>query len=154
MIRSRKVLDSAKGQPCAFRFPGICRGGTETTVWAHLNGGRYGKGTGMKAHDILGAHACFWCHAYLDTGHGTSPLLSNEELLECVLGGVTETWVRLIAAGIIVVPLDAEKPAHERPVPARKPKAQQAKITQGKTEWPKGQKIQSRPMRRKEPTNG
>lgn len=150
MIRSRKILDSAKGQPCAFRFPGICQGGTETTVWAHLNGARYGKGAGMKAHDILGAHSCHQCHVYLDVGHGTKPLISNETLLECVLGGVTETWVRLIASGLVVVPQDKQTPAHEAPVKPRKPREQRAKIT-SRAAWPQGQKIQSRnTLRRKE----
>ena len=88
-IRSQAVLDSARGQPCSFRFPGICGGDPETTVWAHLNGARFGKGAGIKAHDILGGHACFQCHAYLDVGHGTKPILDNETMLECVLGGVT-----------------------------------------------------------------
>ena len=153
MIRSQKVLRSAKGQPCAFRFPGICQGGTETTVWAHLNGGRFGKGMGIKAHDILGFHACFACHTYYDTGHGTKPLMSDAELLWAVLGAVTETWVRLIAAGIVLVPMDAEKPAPERPIPARKPKAERAAIPQRKDPWPKGQKLQSRnDLRRKERT--
>lgn len=153
MIRSQKIIDTAKGAECAFRFPGICQGGTETTVWAHLNGGRFGKGMGMKAHDILGGHACFWCHAYLDTGHGTRPLISNETLLECVLGGVTETLVRLIIAGIVVVPIDAEKPASTAPVKPRKPKAERAAIPQPKAPWPKGQKLQSRnDLRRKERT--
>lgn len=128
MIRSRAVLDSAKGAPCAFRFPGICQGGTETTVWAHLNGARYGKGAGIKAHDILGGHACFWCHSYLDTGHGTSPLMSHDVFLECVLGGVTETLVRLIASGVVTVPRDKETPASERPVKPRKPPEQRAPI--------------------------
>lgn len=153
MIRSRKVLDSARGQPCAFRFPGICQGGPETTVWAHLNGGRFGKGMGMKAHDILGGHACFWCHTYLDTGHHTRPQMSHDQFLECVLGGVTETWVRLIIAGIIVVPLDAEKPASTSPVKPRQPKAERTSIPQRKDPWPKGQKLQSRnDLRRKERT--
>lgn len=142
MIRSRAVLDSAKGAPCAFRFPGICRGGTETTVWAHLNGARFGKGAGIKAHDILGGHACFWCHRYLDTGHGTSPQMGHDVFLECVLGGVTETLVRLIVAGVVSVPRDRETPAHERPVKPRKDRAERSKVPSNPD-----RKIPSRPMR-------
>lgn len=153
MIRSQKIIDTARGAECAFRFPGICQGGTETTVWAHLNGAKFGKGAGNKAHDVLGAPACFSCHTYLDVGHGTKPLISTETLLLCVLEAVTGTWVRLIQAGVVSVPQDKPKPAHERPIPARKPKAERAKIQSG-NEWPKGRKLQSRPMRRKEPSNG
>ena len=152
MIRSRKVLDSAKGQTCAFRFPGICNGGTETTVWAHLNGGRFGKGMGMKAHDVLGGHACFWCHRYIDGGHFTAPQMTDGEFFEGVLGGVTETYVRLIVSGLVIVPLDPETPASEHRSKPRKPPEQRAKIN-SRNEWPTGQKIQSRnDLRKRERT--
>lgn len=152
MIRSQKIIDTARGAECAFRFPGICQGGTETTVWAHLNGARYGKGAGIKAHDVLGGHACFWCHSYLDTGHGTKPQMGNDTFMECVLGGVTETLVRLIVSGVVSVPQDKPKAGHAAPVKARKPPEQRAKIN-SRTEWPKAQKLQSRnDLRRKEQT--
>jgi len=152
IIRSQKIIDTAKGAECAFRFPGICQGGTETTVWAHLNGHAYGKGAGSKAHDVLGAPACFWCHTYLDVGHGTKPLISTETLLECVLEAVTGTWVRLIQAGMVSVPQDKQTPAHEAPVKPRKPREQRVKIN-SRNEWPTGQKIQSaNTLRRKERT--
>lgn len=147
MIRSRAVLDSAKGAPCAFRFPGICQGGTETTVWAHLNGHKFGKGAGIKAHDILGAPACFRCHTYLDVGHGTRPLISTETLLECVLEAVTSTWVGLIVSGLVSVPQDRQTPASERPGKPRKERAERAKVPSNPD-----RKIPSRPMRRKETT--
>jgi hypothetical protein len=128
MIRSQKVLRSAKGQPCSARFPGICNGNPGTTVWAHLNGGAFGKGLGVKAHDVLGFHACFACHSYYDTGHGTRALIDNDTLLECVLSAVCETYVRLITAGIVIVPLDAERLSADKPVPPRKPKGQRKAI--------------------------
>jgi hypothetical protein len=141
-IRSNKVLRSAKGQPCAARFPGICCGDDATTVWAHLNGSQFGKGAMIKAHDILGFHACFACHAYYDVGHGTRPILSSEQLLEYVLGAVCETYVRLVRAKIIIVPLDPERLSHDKPVPPRKPASERAKVG-GKSQWPE----QSRPIR-------
>lgn len=143
-IRSAKILRSAKGAPCTARFPGICNGNTETTVWCHLNGHAFGKGMGVKAHDILGLHACSSCHAYLDVGHGTKPVLTNEELLQCVLRGVTETWVRLVRAGIIVVPQDVETSFHDKPVKPRKPPQERAKIPARVDPWPKGRKIPAR----------
>jgi hypothetical protein len=156
MIRSQKVLRSAKGQPCSARFPGICNADPATTVWAHLNGAAFGKGMGIKAHDVLGFHACFACHSYYDTGHGTTAFLSDDVLLECVLSAVCETWVRLIQANIIIVPLDPERLSSERPVKPRKPKAERRAIPTGKplesrpTNWPEGRKIQSRPFQTKE----
>lgn len=144
MIRSQAVLGSARGAPCTARFPGICNGNAETTVWCHLNGHAFGKGAGIKAHDILGFQGCSSCHAYYDVGHGTRPLMSEADLLWAVLGAVTETWVRLIAAGIVTVPQDKPKPSHERPAPPRKPVEQRAKVPSNPD-----RKIPSRPMRGK-----
>lgn len=144
-IRSSKILRSAKGQTCTARFPGICSSDPDTTVFAHLNGHAFGKGAGIKAHDILGFHACDRCHAYYDVGHGTRPVLSNDELLRCVLEAVCETWVRLIVAGIVIVPLDAERLSHERPVKQRKPKEERTPIRQRKNDWP-SRKFPSRKM--------
>lgn len=135
-IRSSKVLRSAKGKPCAARFPGICNGNPETTVWAHLNGAAFGKGAAVKAHDVLGFHACSDCHAYYDVGHGTKAWLDNDTFVSCVLEAVCETWVRLIADGIVVVPMDAPKPFHTRSTKPRKPAEQRGKIVQRKTDWP------------------
>ena len=149
MIRSQAVIDSARGAPCSARFPGICNGNPETTVWCHLNGHAFGKGAGIKAHDIAGFAGCSACHSYYDVGHGTRPLISTDTLLECVLGAVVESFVRLIAADIIKVPQDKAKPAHERPVKPRKDRADRAPIPKRPDAWPKGQKIPSRPMRAK-----
>lgn len=154
-IRSTKVLRSAKGQTCTARFPGICNGDPATTVFAHLNGHAFGKGMGIKAHDILGFHSCDGCHAYYDVGHGTKPILSDAEQLQYVLQGVTETWVRLIRMGIVIVPMDAETSFHGRPTPPRKPKDERAEIAQRVDPWPaKGtRKIQSaNTLRRKATT--
>jgi hypothetical protein len=131
MIRSRKVLASARGQQCAGRFPGICNSNSETTVWAHLNGHAFGKGAGIKAHDILGLHLCADCHRYLDVGHGTRAILSTELLLERVLSGVCETWVRLIRMGIVIVPLDIATPFTERPTKPRKPPGERRPVPKG-----------------------
>ena len=123
MIRSSKVLRSAKGQACTARFPRICNNDPATTVWAHLNGHAFGKGAAVKAHDVIGFHACYACHTYYDTGHGTRPILTEAELLRYVLEAVTATYVRLIRMGIVVVPIDVETPHHDKPVKPRKPRS-------------------------------
>lgn len=141
MIRSRKLLDTARGAQCAARFPGICCGNPETTVWAHLNGAAYGKAMGMKAHDILGFHACRSCHTYTDTGHGTNPILSDAEFWEYLLRAVCETYVRAVDAGVVIVPRDLEKPSQTI---SRKPKGQRKPIPKPvDTVWAK-RKLQSR----------
>lgn len=135
MIRSRKILAHAKGQPCHARFPGICNGNAETVVFCHLNGAAFGKGMGVKAHDVLGFFGCSACHAYLDVGHGTKQQLADATLLECVLEAVCQTWVTLIRDGIVVVPQDAPKPLHERRTKPRKPKGER-KAIQNRSNWP------------------
>ena len=57
-----KLRESAKGQPCMVRIPGVCNGNQETTVLAHLNGG----GMGLKDRDVFGSFACSACHDIVD----------------------------------------------------------------------------------------
>lgn len=63
--KTSKIRQSAKGQPCLVRVPGVCNGNSETTVLAHLNGG----GVGDKAGDHEAAYACSACHEWLDGGY-------------------------------------------------------------------------------------
>lgn len=145
MIRSSKILRHARGQACSMQLPGICSGNPETTVFAHLNG--FGKGMGIKTHDVLGFFSCDQCHQYYDVGHGTKPQMSNDYLLEAVLSAVCKTWVKLIADGVVVVPQDpAPKPRGIKPKAQRGP----SRPIQTASNWPpKGtRKIQSRPMRK------
>ena len=45
-VISQKLRDSARGQDCTLRLPGICNFDSATTVLAHLPCGQ--KGMGMK----------------------------------------------------------------------------------------------------------
>jgi hypothetical protein len=145
-IRSSKILRSAKGQPCSANFPGICNGDPETTVFAHLNGHAFGKGMGIKAHDVLGFYACSACHAAYDLGHGTKGWLAGD-MHKLVLDAVCTTWVRLIRANIIIVPLDPEHLSHDKPVKPRKPRGDRIPIP-SRPMPPTGRKLASRPMRK------
>jgi hypothetical protein len=133
MIRSKKILRHARGQPCLLALPG-CNCSPETTVFAHLNGAAYGKGMGQKASDIAGMFAGFECHSRYDL-HQTG--LNEAQLNAALLKAVIATWEVLIRDGIIIVPVDAETPPTERAVKPRKPRDQRRKIP-------------SRPMRRKD----
>ena len=122
MIRSRANLNHAQGQPCQMQFPGICCGENETTVFCHLNGADFGKGMGMKAHDIAGFFGCWRCHNAFDLAtHG----LSAAELGRFVLRAVIGTWVILVNDEVIKVPQDKPKVAKVNP---RKPRDQRAPI--------------------------
>ena len=57
-----KITQSAKGEECQVRIPGVCNHNPETTVFAHLGGG----GMGMKQPDSEGAYCCSACHDVLD----------------------------------------------------------------------------------------
>jgi hypothetical protein len=61
---------SARGMPCTFRVDEVCNHDDATTVWAHSNEERHGKGKGLKAHDCFGAWACFSCHEWYDRNRG------------------------------------------------------------------------------------
>lgn len=66
--RNRHLLDMARGQPCLMRVPGVCAGGTETTVACHSNLSIHGKAGAWKADDEYSCAGCFACHTWLDAG--------------------------------------------------------------------------------------
>ena len=63
-VVSQKLRDSARGQCCTLRIPGVCNFNSETTVLAHLPCGH--KGAGMKSPDMMAVFCCYACHAYID----------------------------------------------------------------------------------------
>lgn len=64
-----KLTESARGQECHVRIPGVCNGNPETTVLAHLK--PTGHGTmGGKPPDICGVFACSDCHDVIDGRRG------------------------------------------------------------------------------------
>ena len=97
-----KLTKAARGKECTVRIPGHCNFSTDTTVTAHLNGIRYGHGTGQKVSDILGADCCSDCHAVLD-GRQRCDLFTRKELKLFHLEGVMETILRRIEEGLIKV---------------------------------------------------
>ncbi len=75
----------ARGQSCKFRFPGICVGGTETTVLCHIKERWFGS---IKPPDICGIHGCVACHAVFD-GRQQSDF-TREQLDHMALGALCE----------------------------------------------------------------
>ncbi|MCW5720755.1 MAG: DUF1364 family protein [Devosia sp.] len=151
-IRSRKVLDYARGQPCCFRFPGVCNGNWETTVSCHIHDRHRGMGT--KASDISIIFGCSSCHDLADGRRPRPSNISEEDVLRTIIRGLQETWEALVHGRVINVPLDPEPPPMlERSIKPRKPKEQRAKIA-GASKWaPAGsRKIQSANNLRKKPT--
>lgn len=70
--RMPALLDMANGKPCLLQIPGVCAGGTATTVACHSNKSKHGKGGHRKAEDFFSVFGCWACHQWLDTGKATA----------------------------------------------------------------------------------
>lgn len=74
---SKKLRNSARGQDCNIRIPGVCNFNPETTVLCHV-----GKsGMGQKPNDY---HATFGCSACHDAIDGRSKTDWHKEELEAM----------------------------------------------------------------------
>ena len=96
-----KIRESARGEDCAIRLPGICNFNRETTVWAHGNGSAAGKGIGMKANDLLGAYACSACHDVYDRRVPTD--MPRVEVELAFWEGHARSLLKLIEKGIVTL---------------------------------------------------
>lgn len=72
LYRDRDLLDLARDEECLMRVPGVCKIDRVTTVSAHSNQAKHGKGGAIKAHDTYSVWACARCHAWLDQGHSAT----------------------------------------------------------------------------------
>jgi hypothetical protein len=138
-IRSREYLDGSRGQPCVFQIPGICIGGTDTTVACHLHDETFGMAE--KADDTSVGDGCHACHDAMD---GRSTVLSREDWLFYAFRALQRTIRNRVLRKIVQIKLDVPKPVSARPVKPRKDRAERAKIPSNPD-----RKIPSRPMRGK-----
>lgn len=147
-IRSRKLLDGARGQPCDLNFAGICNYDPATTVACHVHDESFGGG--RKADDTSTIHGCSACHAFLD--HGWVGKVEWSVVQFHIIRGLQRTLRNRIERGLVVVPRDIEQPRAAAPVKSRKPPAQRQPIPFRADPWPpKGsRKVPSRPFPQKE----
>lgn len=96
--KTSKIRNSAKGEPCLVRVPGVCNGNSTTVVLAHLNG----AGVGYKHQDHKAAYACSECHSWIDGGYVQQGYSRDTRDL-WHLEGVIRTQDRLIEKGFIQV---------------------------------------------------
>lgn len=101
-VRSRAILDFARGQDCTIRLPGVCCHNPETVVACHLPG--HAKGIGSKESDLHIAFGCDRCHAVCD-GRARSNL-SPAIILDAMLRGLSETQALLVQAGLVTITED------------------------------------------------
>lgn len=147
-IRSRKLLDSARGAECTMRVPGVCNCDWSTTVSAHIHDETFGMGE--KADDCASVHACAACHAWLDQGLWLGTM-SEADMLRLILRAMQRTVRDRILREIMRIDLDKPKPFAERKTTPRKPKDLRTKVgpsrpLESASNWPpKGsRKIQNR----------
>ncbi len=133
-IRCAAIRDSARGAPCMLNFP-CCNHDPATTVWAHWRDESFGRS--RKAHDTSGFPACSACHSWLDVGWAGKMELAVIQFY--VIRAMQRAFVWLIETGVVSVKLDTAAPLSAKATKPRKPKAQRAKITARKTEWPSRQ---------------
>ena len=100
-IRSRRIREAARGEPCAVRIPGVCSHDAETTVFAHFSYASSGMGT--KPSDTSGAFSCDACHSVIDGRRPRPHGVLKEDLEWCKARGMAETIGRLVDLGIIAV---------------------------------------------------
>lgn len=109
-IRSRALLNSARGQPCAMKFPNVCNGDWSTTVSAHIIDET--AGMGIKADDTSTVHCCESCHTYYDQKRWIGEL-SKAVVLDIVLRAMQRTLRNRVERGILTI--------NARPYVSRKP---------------------------------
>ena len=95
-----KITQSAKGEECQVRLPGVCNFNPQTTVWAHANGLAAGKGIGKKSPDALGTYACSACHDVID-GRVHPRNLERHEIQLAFHEGHQRSFILLEAKGLV-----------------------------------------------------
>lgn len=96
-----KITQSAKGERCMIQIPGVCNDDPATTIWAHSNELRHGKGMGKKSHDIFGAYSCSACHSVVDGHMPRSKYMTLAEVREYFRFGHDRSLVILIRKGLV-----------------------------------------------------
>lgn len=98
--RNKKITDSARGELCQMRLFKVCNADPETTVWAHSNLPKDGKGAAYKAHDCFGAYMCSACHDEFD---GRTNILGlGADAKETIFNdAMKRSWLRLLKRGVI-----------------------------------------------------
>jgi hypothetical protein len=91
-----RIRESAKGEDCTIRIPGVCNGDAATVVLAHLPAMKMGG----KSPDFQAAYACSGCHDMVDGRK--QPLSHDKRTLQCwFFEGVIDTQKLLVEKGLL-----------------------------------------------------
>jgi hypothetical protein len=92
-----KITQSAKGEQCQIRIPGVCNHNPETTVFCHY---RLNTGIGIKPNDLQGAYGCSDCHSEADR---RTTMHEIEFVKLCFAEGVFRTQAILQKKGLVKI---------------------------------------------------
>ena len=102
-----KITESAQGEKCQFRIPGVCNFNTDTTVFCHENG----SGLGTKWPDTEGGYGCSACHDLIDGrstykwddvhGRESEDVYTRLQIMAMFYEGARRTRLILIEKGLI-----------------------------------------------------
>lgn len=106
---SQKLRDSARGQECTLRLPGICNFDPATTVLCHLPVMQ--RGIAIKSPDLASCFGCSSCHDAID---GRVPYKTDARDL---LRAMTETQMRWLDMGLLIVAGESAKERPYKPLP-------------------------------------
>jgi aldehyde:ferredoxin oxidoreductase len=95
LTKKTKITESARGEDCQIRLPGVCNFNSETTMFCHLGG----AGMALKSDTIHGAYGCYDCHMVCD-GHIKSEY-ESDILKLWFFEGMVKTQLILLAKGLI-----------------------------------------------------
>ncbi|MGV8823010.1 nuclease domain-containing protein [Methylibium petroleiphilum] len=99
--KSQAIRDSANGEECCVRIPGICSGDATHTIWSHAPFGAAGKGRSVKSLDVAGAYACVECDQCVDGQRKAPAGYSREQVLLDWFFGHMRSLVRLKQKGLV-----------------------------------------------------
>ena len=99
-----KITDSARGENCLIRIPGVCNRDDKTTVACHEPAG---SGMGDKWPDTEIAYGCSSCHDEVDGRTTYKPnghqMYTREELLLMFFQGSRRTRLKLLEKELIKI---------------------------------------------------
>jgi hypothetical protein len=98
-MKSKKIRNSARGEDCQVRIPGICNFNPETTILAHVGSDKF---MGGKCSDLEATYCCSSCHSAID-GQSQSIVYPTFELKLWAKEGAERTREILFNKGLIEV---------------------------------------------------
>lgn len=99
-IRSTKITESARGNPCTMNIVGACNYDPSTVVFAHFPDESHGMS--RKSDDCSGGYACSACHDVLD-GRKKWPGDEGEHKEWYMRRSQTRTFRMMIQSQVLII---------------------------------------------------